>query len=314
MKLGSLILNSHLIQGPLAGYSCAPFRELIWQYSTLGYCCTEMLSAKDLVTRKQQPKRYVWKSPKEGMLCFQLAGREPEILAQAVQRAEEYGADLIDLNCGCPKIKIRSKGLGSKLLEEVQLLETCVRAMVNAAQVPITVKIRLDSSSSKESTQEVAKRVEGAGASALIVHGRHWQDDYDVPCDLQSIKAISEGLSIPVIANGDVSCQESLEKTLTETQCPGVMVARATMGRPWLFKELTEPEFIKPSNKQIGAMLLQHVQGLIELENETVALLQARSFAKYYGRSAGVNQEFAEKTKQLHNFSQLKRLVSSYFL
>lgn len=307
----------NIIQGPLAGVSCAPFRLLTWQYSQPAFSCTEMISCKTLI---HQPaftqQRFIKKDPAEGPVCFQLAGSEPLELAEAVKRVTDYGADLIDLNCGCPVKKIRSKGAGSKLLMEPVKLYQLIRAMKENTHLPISVKIRVEGGDEKYN-QEVATVVRDAGADFLIVHGRHWTEHYETPCRHNEIKYFVDALDIPVIGNGDIACVDSL-KTMLATGCAGVMIARAGVGQPWLIKklisEMQNEEFTMPSWQERGEVFLQHVEQLIELlKSEPFAILQARKLAKYYARELPKKEQFAEQMNVCTQLNELKTLVTSYF-
>jgi len=286
-KLGQLEFQSQFIQGPLAGYSCSAFRELIWNYGGLAYACSEMLSAKDLVNRPKQPLRYINRAKNERYLCVQIAGHQPEILALAAQRAiDDLQADIIDLNCGCPKPKIRRKGYGSKLVENPIQLSQCVSAMREITTKPITVKIRLQKQLSLD--RENIAAIEASHADAIIIHPRTWQEDYHVHCDWEYMKQCISSSTIPIIANGDIATLSDSKKIFKELNCAAMMVSRASTGKPWLFKQLSDPLFPQPDRKTIGQLLIQHVQKLAELEGNHRALLQSRTLIKYYARAANL--------------------------
>ncbi|MDF1760886.1 MAG: tRNA-dihydrouridine synthase [Coxiellaceae bacterium] len=288
MKIGQLNLQSSFIQAPLAGYSCAPMRVLAEQWGQPGFCCTEMLSAKHIYSGAQQKKRYQYKDPREGLLCIQLSGSDEEHLLPSIETVTEWGADLIDLNCGCPMPKIRKKICGSQLLQQPERLYRLVTAMKQASDVPVMIKIRVDGRSGDQFNHEVANAIEQGGADAIAVHGRHWTERYDVDASLDDIADIKAQVSIPVIGNGDVEDTASAKRLMDHTQCDAVMIARAAVGQPWLFAqikaELKGETFVVPTLAQRGQMLLQHVQGLVDLETEKPALLQSRKLAKYYAR------------------------------
>ncbi|MCX7123126.1 MAG: tRNA-dihydrouridine synthase family protein [Gammaproteobacteria bacterium] len=284
IQLGNLHFASNLIQAPLAGLSCAPFRELIAQFGGAAYCVTEMVSAKTLLGRPE--KRYIYKSPNEGTLCFQLSGNNATELEEAALRAVSYGADLIDLNCGCPVNKIRKKNSGSKWLSISQELGQVIQGIKSKISPPLSVKIRVDGMSGDRFNTDVVKAINDAGADFIIVHGRHWSERYDTPARLDEIASIVEQSTIPVIGNGDVQDYTSLQKMFEATGCAGIMIGRASVGRPWLFEMLMAEDrgekYAPPTTEQIVKLLLHHVRQLSYLENKERALLQARKFAKYY--------------------------------
>ena len=283
-KIGTLTLPHRLIQGPLAGFSCAPFRQLYYHYTPPAYCVTEMMSAHDVIHKHQPDSRYLYRAPEEKIVCYQLSGHDPDIVAQAAVRVQALGADLIDLNCGCPKAKIRKKGAGSALLDDPERLAKIIRAVRAVTTIPFSVKIRLVGD-----TREVmlAKTIEQAGADALIVHGRLWTDDYDKPCDLSQIASIKQALTIPVIANGDIADHASLARAITNTGCDAYMIARAGSGNPWLYQQLlADPDAVVPVGyAERVRCFITHLHGLARLESEHKAVLQSKSLVRYYFRA-----------------------------
>lgn len=280
-QIGTLALNNRLIQGPLAGYSCAPFRKLTYQFIPPAYCVSEMISAHDVIHKHTAQSRYLIRDSTEKALCYQLAGNNPSLMADAALRLESIGADLIDINCGCPKEKIRKKGLGSALLEESARLIAIIHAIKHVIKIPLTVKIRIQGN---DKDIILAKEIEQAGADALIVHGRRWNDDYDVPCDFSQIGRIKQSIRIPVIANGDIASHESLQHAITTSQCDAYMIARAGCGKPWLYQDLFQQTHTKFSTARRFELFITHIQDLAILENEYKAVLQSRSLLRYYFR------------------------------
>ncbi|MDP3704657.1 MAG: tRNA-dihydrouridine synthase family protein [Legionellaceae bacterium] len=279
--IGSFQCQNRFIQGPLAGFSCAPFRTRFYRYMPPAYCVSEMISAHDVLYKHQAQSRYLYRDPKEQALCYQLAGHNPHIVAKAAVRLEQMGADLIDLNCGCPKAKIRKKGAGSALLDDPTNLISIINTVRASITIPFTVKIRIFGD---DRDLGLAKDIEQAGADALIVHGRGWRDDYDVSCNLQQIARIKQAITIPVIANGDVRCPHSLHQIITTTGCDGYMVSRASTGNPWLFQQLlAKPgEWIPVSEKERVDCFLTHLHDLAHLESEHQAVMQSKSLVRYY--------------------------------
>jgi nifR3 family TIM-barrel protein len=311
-----LTFKKRLIQAPLAGYSCAPFRVLAQRYGQPDFCCSEMLSAQDMCHNPKPKKRYSHKSAEEGLLCVQLAGNKPEYLAEAAQKAMAWGADFIDLNCGCPQPKIRKKGLGSYLLADDEHLYRLVHAIKNAVSVPVFAKIRVDASSDDGFNRDVAQAIEAAGAAAITVHGRHWTYDYDIAVSYEDIAQIKACVTIPVIGNGDIYDTASAKKMLTATGCDAVMIARASVGQPWIFEqiyqELQGNVFIPPSLDDIKHIFFEHVAGLMQLENEKTAVLQSRKLLKYYFRQPiDISKVWLSQMNTVFSYDDLQHLVNS---
>ncbi len=317
LTVGKKTFESNLIQAPLAGVSCAPFRELVWQFGGVAYCCTEMLSALHIANGTDRSPRYQARSPHEKNLCWQLSSNKPDILARASEYAINNHADILDLNCGCPQPKIRKKGCGSYLLSDEKKLSQLVKAMRQDDKIPVTVKMRIDAGKGEFCSISVAKILEEAGADAIIVHGRHWTHDYDVACQLDAIASIVSNVSIPVIGNGDITNAAQLTDFFIKTHCAGFMIARASVGQPWLFQqimcEITGQPFSTPSIEDIGQLFLQHISGLIEFDGERNAIFQSRKLGKYYARLIENKNEFLTQLYDIDSFLTLEKSVHHYF-
>jgi nifR3 family TIM-barrel protein len=318
LKIGSISLPINMIQGPLAGVSCAPFRLLTHRYSRPAFSCTEMMSCKTLLQGRQSLlKRYVAKDPNEGLVCFQLSGSDEFELAEAVKIATDCGADLIDLNCGCPVNKVRKKGAGSRLLQDPSHLYRLIQAMKNNTAVPVSIKIRVDGNSQESFNAGMAAMLKDAGNDFLIVHGRNWTEDYDVTCHYDQIQYFVNELSIPVIGNGDVACISTLKKMLA-TGCAGIMVSRAGVGQPWLIAklaaELNHQPYLEPDQEERGRLFFEHTQRLADLlESEQKALFECRQFAKYYARQLADKAAFLQALMQVKTLAELEHHCLPHF-
>lgn len=302
--IGSLKLSSRLIQGPLAGVSAAPFRRLFYQFTPPAYAVSEMISAYDVLTKHQENSRYLYRAPEEKVLCYQLAGSQPELVAEAALKLQHMGADLIDINCGCPKAKIRKKGAGSALMDTPATLVRMVKQVREHISIPLTVKLRI------YGTHEditLAKMLEQAGADALIIHGRRWTDDYDVLSNYKHIGLIKSHLSIPVIANGDIKDTNSLNQAILESDADAYMISRAGCGRPWLYQQLFQQEAKRPDLSVCLDGFTKHLQHLCQLESEYQAVIQSRTFVRYYLRDF-INDE---QLKHFYTLTTLNDVVEN---
>ena len=271
-----------------------------------------MISANDLMHRSLRLKRYLYRDPQEGSLCFQISGHCPEQVAAATDIVTQAGADLIDLNCGCPVRKIRKKAAGSKVLQDPERLYQLVGAMKANTNKPVTVKIRVSSPVDDHNTSSVIEAVESAGVDAIVVHGRHWTERYDVPCSIKAIREIVRQAHVPVIANGDVLDIASLQTLFKKTHCDGVMISRASVGNPWLFRQLQQA--MQPKLVDVGAAFLEHIEGLRVLGGERAAVLQSRKLAKYYAQHLPIDKKhFIVKAQQKDQLGELRTLVTHYF-
>lgn len=282
LQIGELTLAHRLIQAPLAGISCAPFRALFSHFRSPAYAATEMISAHSITQSHALKPRYLAHDESEGRWCIQLSGHEPDLMRQAVEVATAQKPDLIDLNCGCPKPKIRGKGCGSALMDDLPQLGQVVAAMRQSTHLPFTVKIRVAGQTQEHHYLDAIKVIEDNGADAIIVHGRHHSEGYDVAANYQQIQQVVQRVTIPVIANGDVSDKVSLERCLAETGADAVMIARGGIGKPWLYQQLLEGTET-PSYATRCHYFQLHINQLAELENSALtALLQGRRLLKWY--------------------------------
>jgi tRNA-dihydrouridine synthase B len=313
LKIANRVFPINLIQGPLAGYSCSAFRLLTWEYSQPAFTCTEMISCNALAHQpKLSYRRYIEKDQREGPVCFQIFGKDPDRIGYAAKVVTDYGADLIDLNCGCPVKKVRRQGAGSSLLTDAVTLYKLLVAMKKNTHLPIAAKIRVEGSGGEKFHNEIVKVVSDAGIDFLIVHGRHWTETYKTPCHYDHIKFFVDELKIPVIGNGDVFCINSL-KRMFATGCAGVMVARAGMGQPWfiqkLIAEMKQQEFIAPSVIDIRNIFIRHIQLLEKLlGSEKFALLHARKIAGLYMHGLPNKKDFCHAVNNCHSLSELENI------
>lgn len=320
MTIGDRRFTSRLIQGPLAGYSCAPMRVQTWKYSRPAFCATEMVSAVHLVNAKKTENRYIYRHPDEGPLSFQLSGNDPKIVGQATRKITELIApEIIELNCGCPVAKIRAKNAGSKLLTQTENLTAIIKEMKNNTDAVITIKIRVEGDVGDHNNIEVAQMIESAGADAIVVHGRHWMERYDVPCRYDQIAEIVNAVTIPVIGNGDVDDLESVKRMINQTHCAGIMISRASVGQPWIFAQLAAEArgeaFKVPSITNVASLFIEHIEHLEGLEGEFRAVLQARKLGKYYARDLLADKAvFLDQLMACESLKTLKNVVKEFFV
>lgn len=318
MTTTKFLFPGMMVQAPLAGVSTSPFRLLATEQSQPSFCYTEMISCKTLLHQsKAINHRYTYVAANEGPVCFQLSSNQPHELRDAVKIAEDHGASLIDLNCGCPVNKVRRKGCGSKLLSDPILLQSLIASMKQNTHLPVSIKIRVQSRFDDILNHEIVKAIQDGGADFITVHGRHWHEHYETPVHYDQIAYFVDALSIPVIGNGDICDLASLNKML-ETGCHGVMIGRAGVGQPWLIKKLRQLKagelFSPPSLLEIRDMFMQHVDGLITLLNsEKKALYEPRQFAKYYARFLSEHTQFVNALYRVESKEMFAQALHDYW-
>ena len=318
LKIANKIFPTNLIQGPLAGYSCSAFRLLTWEQSKPAFTCTEMISCNALEHRPQASyRRYIEKDKAEGPVCFQLFGKDPIKMGLATKIVTDYGADLIDLNCGCPVKKVRKQGAGSSLLTNPTTLYQLLTAIKKNTHLPIAAKIRVEGNSPERFHPDLVKVLNDSGIDFVVVHGRHWTDTYNTPCNYEHIKFFVDELKIPVIGNGDIFCVDSLKKMLS-TGCAGAMIGRAGIGQPWFIKQLIaqmdQQNFTPPSPKEIKNIFIRHIELLQKLlGSEKFALINARKFVGTYAQKLPNKKDFCMAINKCDNLAEFYDICEKYF-
>ena len=317
MSYQALLNISPLIQGPLAGISSAPFRSMFWHFGDhLAYTTTEMISVNTILGGPKAIKdRLLNRSSQEKRLCVQLSAHCPSQLYEAVKMIHPL-CELVDLNVGCPMKKIRHKYEGSGLLGRPKLLSQLIKAMKDATDKLITVKIRVDGGSNDGFNDPLIEIFNETQPDAVIVHGRHHTDEYSQEPYYDQIKHFKRHLDMPVVGNGDVACFEGL-KRMQETGVDGVMIGRAGIGRPWLFAQLqtllSGQTFTPPDITEQAHLALTHVHSLAQwLGSESLAVLQARRWLKRYHPDQP--DALIDESRFMTTITDVEQVVAHYFI
>jgi nifR3 family TIM-barrel protein len=274
---------------------------------------TEMVSAMALHHGDGKTLRYLEREPSSSPDAAQVFGAEPQLLAAAARKVQERGFDVVDLNVGCPVPKITGGGGGSALLQEPELAASCIAAMHDAVDIPVTVKIRAGWDEQDRNAPEFAVRMEDAGAAAITVHGRTRAQKYSGRADLDIIRRVVEAVEIPVVGNGDVVDLESALR-MAETGVAGIAIGRGALGRPWLFAQLHAlfrgehvPE--PPPLEQRAALLLQLGRGVCELYGEHRGMRIMRRLATDFFRGLRGAPEMRKDSNRLSSLADLESLA-----
>lgn len=287
LKIGNFEVKSRVLQSPLSGVTDLVFRRLVRRYAPDSMMYTEMVNATGLHYVKQLPK-IMEVDPNERPISIQLFDCRPDFLAEAAQKAVAEGADTVDINMGCPVNKITKNGGGSSLLRDPETAAAIVRAVVQAVDVPVTVKTRIGWTDKEITILDFAKRMEDAGAQMITVHGRTRSQGYNGPAKWEWIRRVKEVLSIPVIGNGDIFSVEAAVRCLEQTGADGVMCSRGTLGYPFLVGEVdyflkTGEEKIAPTPIERLECAKEHLRALWEYKGES-GIRQARKHLTWYAK------------------------------
>ena len=288
MRIGSLHLEGLAVLAPMAGIGSLPFR-LLCRRAGAAMVYSEMMSCHGLLRKQPNTWKLLATDPAEKPLGVQLFGADVKAMAAASVVVAGVGADVVDLNFGCPAPKVVRHRGGSALLKEPELLQAIVAACVEACPQPVTVKIRAGWDEDHRNACEIARRVESVGAQALTVHGRTRAQKFGGKADWTTIADVVRAVRIPVIGNGDVVTGADAKRMLAETGCAGVMVGRAALGRPWVFTQInhylkTGEELPEPSAAERVRFIRDHHAGLKALKGERTARLEMRKHTAWYWR------------------------------
>jgi len=272
-----LQLKNNLILAPLSGITDLPFRAMCLRFG-VGMTVAEMVDCNACVRDLRNTKLRLHFSPQEVPRCVQLVGSRVDVMAEAAKFCEGEGAQIIDINMGCPVKKVCNKNAGAALLKDEVLAAKLLSSVVAAVHVPVTAKIRLGWDNEHQNAVQIAKIAEDAGICALTIHGRTRADKYSAPARYDLIKSVKQSVSIPVIANGDINNRAKMLEVLEFTQADGVMIGRAALGRPWIFAELQGKSFAL----DFKALICEHLQMLYEFYGERIGVLLARKHVGWY--------------------------------
>lgn len=322
LKIGNVELENNILLAPMAGITDLPFRVMAKkQGAALVY--TEMVSSKAIFYGDEKTKKLLNMEGEKRPIAVQIFGSDVESMVYAAKYVEPI-ADIIDINMGCPAPKVVKNGDGSKLLLNLDLAEKIVKAVVEAVEKPVTVKFRKGWNNSNIVAVEAAKRFEKAGAKAITIHGRTREEYYSGTCDLDIIKEVKQAVNIPVIGNGDVKDIKSAQKMFEYTGVNAIMIGRASLGNPWVFKEIIEGlgkvgkgdgslfQAETPTNRERLETIIDHLELMIKEKGEYVAIREMRKHISGYTKNLPNSSKFREEMNKIENKDELVKYITEY--
>ncbi len=277
-RIGPVSVRNRVVLAPMSGVTDMPFRELAWRYGA-GLVVTEMVASRELVNDTAES----WARLRAAGFrphMVQLAGREAYWMAEAAKIAADHGADIIDINMGCPAKKVIGGYSGSALMRDPDHALELVEATVRAVDIPVTLKMRLGWDENSINAPHIAKRAEGAGVKLITIHGRTRMQFYTGRADWDAIRPVRDVISVPLIANGDVETAEDAQEILRRSGADAVMIGRGSQGRPWHAGVLAGAR--EPEREEIAAIAIEHYRMMLEFYGEAVAVRHARKHLGWY--------------------------------
>ncbi|MGH8692310.1 MAG: tRNA dihydrouridine synthase DusB [Burkholderiales bacterium] len=317
MRIGAHSLSNGLFVAPMAGITDRPFRRLARRFGA-ALAVSEMVSARPELRESRKTRLRLDHAGEPGPVSVQIAGAEPRMLAEAARLNAAGGAEIIDINMGCPAKKVCNAAAGSALLEDEALVGRILDAVVAAVDVPVTLKIRTGPAPERRNALRIARIAESAGVQALAIHGRTRACMFDGRAEYDTIAEVKSRLRIPVIANGDIGSPEDAKRVLEATGADGIMVGRAAQGRPWLFREIahylaTGERLAPPPAREIGAVLGEHLEGLYSLYGAEHGARVARKHIGWTVRTLPGGEGLRSSINRLDAASEQRAAVNDYF-
>ncbi|HWU83625.1 MAG TPA: tRNA dihydrouridine synthase DusB, partial [Methylophilaceae bacterium] len=308
MQIGPYKLKNNLVVAPMAGVTDRPFRMLCKKMGA-GLAVSEMVTSNSLLYGSAKTLRRANHEGEVEPISVQIAGADPKMMAEAARYNVDNGAQIIDINMGCPAKKICNVMAGSALLKDEPLVSQILKAVVGAVDVPVTLKIRTGWDKQNRNAVNVARMAEDIGVQALAMHGRTRACAYMGDAEYDTIAAVKQAIKIPLIANGDITTPEKAKYVLDYTKADAVMIGRAAQGRPWIFREIehylaTGTHMLPPTVSEIHAVMLEHLHDLYAFYGDLTGMRVARKHISWYTKGLSGSANFRHNMNQLQSIEE----------
>lgn len=317
MQLGSHVLRNGLFVAPMAGVTDQPFRTLCRRFGA-GLAVSEMVSSRPELRGTRKSRLRLEHRGEASPVSVQIAGADPAMMADAARFNAAGGAQIIDINMGCPAKKVCNVAAGSALLSDESLVARILEAVVAAVDVPVTLKIRTGPDPARRNALRIARLAESAGVQLLAVHGRTRACGFRGEAEFETVAEVKAGVRIPVIANGDIATPEEARRVLELTRADGIMIGRAAHGRPWIFREflyfLNEGKKLPPpTTAEMRSVVLEHLEGIYSLYGEELGLRIARKHIGWYMRGLPGGEAFRREANAIESAPTQFATVARFF-
>jgi tRNA-dihydrouridine synthase B len=317
MQIGNHILKNNLIVAPMAGVTDRPFRQLCKKLGA-GLAVSEMVTSNSLLYGSEKTRRRANHEGEVDPISVQIAGADPTMMAEAARYNVDNGAQIIDINMGCPAKKICNVMAGSALLKDEPLVSQILKAVVGAVDVPVTLKIRTGWDKQNRNAVMIAKMAEDIGVQALAMHGRTRACLYMGDAEYDTIAAVKQAVNIPLIANGDITTPEKAKFVLDYTGADAVMIGRAAQGRPWIFREIehylkTGTHLLPPTVEEIHTVMLEHINDLYGFYGELAGMRVARKHISWYTKGLAGSANFRHNMNTLQTIELQQQAINDFF-
>ena len=319
MRIGPYETSNAVFAAPMAGVTDRPYRMLAKQLGA-GYAVSEMVTSRPDLWNSLKTSRRANHDGESGPIAVQIAGTEPQMMADAARYNIERGAQIIDINMGCPAKKVCNKWAGSALMQDEELALSIVQAVVDAAQpygAPVTLKMRTGWSDAHRNVVSIARQAESAGVQMITVHGRTREQGYKGEAEYDTIAAVKAAVQVPVVANGDIDSPHKALQVLQRTGADALMIGRAAQGRPWIFREIahfmqTGQLLAPPLVEEVRRLLQEHLQEHYSLYGEFIGVRSARKHIAWYVRGLPGADAFRVAMNRLEDCAAQQHAVDGY--
>tara|TARA_B100000497_G_C7667205_1_gene402318 strand:- start:317 stop:1279 length:963 start_codon:yes stop_codon:yes gene_type:complete len=318
IKIGNNItLKSNVLLAPMSGVTDLPFRRLVKKFGA-SLLISEMIASRAMIMQTESSMQKCKKDESNGLTSVQLAGCDPEVMAEAAKLNESLGADIIDINFGCPVKKVVNGFAGSALMKDEALATKIMESVVKAVKIPVTMKMRMGWNSHNLNAPTLGKKAEDVGIKMLTIHGRTRCQMYNGSANWEFIKNVKESVTIPVIANGDIKTSQDAKKAIELSGADGVMIGRGCYGKPWIIEQITRElkddyKFEEPNDQKKKEIILDHFQDMLDHYGERVAINLSKKHLGWYSNGMSGSATYRSNINKSTKKEEILELIEKFY-